>query len=108
MHYIILYLISEKCDFYTKIKLKQVNNFFYSFIEIKYLPSNLVKKIKDKDLLNLVNLRKLDLRYNQNITDEGLKNLVNIRELHLWYNQNITDEGRAFVRRTNKHENQDA
>ena len=69
----IIYEISEKCDFYTKIKIKRLNCYIYSLVRITELPNELEKHVTDDNIKNLSQLIKLDLWYNHNITVDDLR-----------------------------------
>ena len=98
MNPILIYEISEKCDFYTKIKINCLNSYIYGLVRITELPCRLESIIENENLKNLYNLQTLNLRYNQNITDEGIKNLSNLQRLDLGWNKNITGECKNSLR----------
>ena len=68
MNLILIYEISEKCDFYTKIKINNMNRYIYGLVRITELPSELECRVNDENLKNLSNLQRLDLYGNQKIT----------------------------------------
>jgi len=120
-------------DFNTLLKCrlvsKQFNRVIYNYglnysdeIEIKTINQgrNLMKLFKnvklviiespyesyyfnDKEIKDLVNLKKLGLSYTSKITDEGIKQLVKLETLYLWGNWEvndnckITDEGIKYL-----------
>ncbi len=89
MYLNLIYLISEKCDFYTKINLKKVNRELYSIVRIIKIPDDLMYKLTDDILQNLPYLQELNLENNESITDDGIEHLSNLQSLCL--NDNITD-----------------
>ena len=86
IQYLVAYKLSQKCDFYTQIKLKQCNRYLAKIVKIEYIPQDEAMRItngKLKSLLNsegLSDIKTLDLSRNYLLTDEGLKNLSNLTE----------------------------
>lgn len=76
--------------------IKDVNltdDIFSELINLKFLELHYDNKITNKGISELINLKFIDLSGNPNITDEGLSRLTNLTKLNLRNNKVITDKG---------------
>ncbi len=95
MYQHILYIVSFRCHFNTKMQIRWCNKYLYERVEIYDIPYDLRDSLTNDILKSFTYLKKLEVYFCHdaypNITDNGIKDLIFLE--HLYTNNIMTDKG---------------